>query len=124
MKNIVALSMLLLGCANGPTSADACKKIEAAGLAKNCIEKKPGGLGAASDSTWSADLVEVPGEKLQVMHFPNEDTFTATVKSFEGAAFIAGPHRYSNKERRIFVQANNGLSLEGGKKLKSVVENL
>lgn len=121
---LVLLPFMFACGGSGPTAADVCKKVEASGIAKGCREDKPGGLGAASDSTWVADLVEVPGKTVQVMHFPNADTYAATVKSFEGAAVLAGPHRYGNEKGRIFVQANSGLSLEGGKKLKGVVDAL
>lgn len=124
-KTMVLALTLLAGCGGGgPTAEAVCKKIEAAGLATGCKETKPGGLGATSDSTWVADLPSVPGKTVQVMHLPSDDTFNQTTKGYEGAAVLAGPHRYGNAGKRIFVQANKDLSLEDGKKLKALVDGL
>ena len=37
---------------------------------------------------------------------------------------LTGPHRYGSRKALVFVQANDGLSLEDGKKLKAIVDGL
>ncbi len=118
-------TVLLVGCGGGGVTAEAaCKKIEAAGIAKGCKEVKPEGLNARAASKWDGELVAVPGKMVGAMSFTDDEGFQATTKAFEGAAMLAGPHRYGNAKARIFVQANSGLSLEEGKKLKALVEGL
>lgn len=116
--------LALVGCSKKPTAADVCQKLTGQGLAANCHEAKPGGLGAAAVERFDFDLPSVPGKSAGVMRFDKEETFDSTVRAFEGAAVLAGPHRYGNKKALIFVQANEGLSLEEGKKLKAAVDGL
>lgn len=101
-----------------------CKKIEAAGIGSNCREDKPGGLGAAAVERAELDLPSVPGKGGSVMRFDRESFYDSTVESYGNMAMLAGPHRYGSRKALIFVQVNEGLSLEDGKKLKAVVDAL
>ena len=103
---------------------DACKKLEAAGVAANCREDLPGGLGAAAVEKALFDLPSVPGKGGQVLRFEKEAYYEQTVDAFAAAALLAGPHRYGSKSKLIFVQMNDGAPLEVGKKAKEVVEGL
>ncbi len=121
-KWIVAVAVVtLFGCSKKPTAMDACRKIEASGVGAACKEDKPGGLGAAASEKAVFDLPSVPGKTGQVLRFEKEESYVTTEGSFEKAATLAGPHRYGSKKALIFVQANEGLSLEDGKKLKAAV---
>lgn len=125
--NRIVIALLVvgaLGCGKKPTAMAVCKQIEAAGVGTGCKEDKPGGLGAAASEKAVFDLPTVPGKGGAVYAFPNDDAFEATEKAFEGAAMLAGPHRYGSKKARIFVQMNEGADLEVGKKAKAVVEGL
>lgn len=116
--------VLVAACSPKPTAADVCKKIEASGLASGCKEEKPGGLGASATERYVFDLPSVPGKGGQVLRFDREDAYTSTETSFTSAAALTGPHRYGSKKALVFVQANDGLSLEDGKKLKAIVDGL
>ncbi|XXY23346.1 hypothetical protein WME88_27420 [Sorangium sp. So ce216] len=111
-------------CSKPPTAAEACAKLEAGGIAKNCAEVKPRALTARASQNFNFDLVEVPGKTGQVMSFAAEDDYNATVEGFKTMAILAGPHRYGNPKARIFVQMNEGASLEAGKRAQSIVESL
>lgn len=112
------------GCSKPTTAMDACRALEKAGVAANCREDKPGGLGAAAVENAQFDLPSVQGKTGQVMRFDREDAFTQTETAFMNAALLAGPHRYGNKKKMIFVQINEGLSLELGKSAKAAVDSL
>lgn len=115
---------LVMGCTKKPTAMTVCQKIEATGVGKNCREGKPGGLGAAAIEDAAFDLPSVPGKGGAVMRFENEGAYDRTVDAFERAAMLAGPHRYGSKRALIFVQMNEGLSMEDGRKVRSVVDAL
>lgn len=104
--------------------AIADRQLVAQGAAANCRESKPEGLGAAAVEKVDFDLPSVAGKTGAVFRFEKDETFDQTVANFEKAAVLAGPHRYGSKKGLIFVQANSGLSLEEGKKLKAVVDAL
>jgi hypothetical protein len=114
--------VLVAACSPKPTAADVCKKIEASGLASGCKEEKPGGLGASATERYVFDLPSVPGKGGQVLRFDREESFSSS--AFTNAAALTGPHRYGSKKALVFVQANDGLSLEDGKKLKAIVDGL
>jgi hypothetical protein len=115
---------LLLGCSKPPSALDVCHQLETAGVAAGCKEDKPGGLGAAAVEAAAFDLPSVPGKSGQVLRFDRDEFFSATEDAFGKAAILAGPHRYGSKKARIFVQMNEGASLEVGKRTKAVVDAL
>lgn len=121
---IVTLALLGLGCAKKPTAMEVCKSVEATGLGANCRAGTPAGLGAGATEKADFDLPSVPGKTGQVLRFDREETYTSTESAFAGAAALAGPHRYGSKKALVFVQANDGLSTDNGKRLKSVVDGL
>lgn len=126
MKKL-AIALVLVcaaACQKPMTAMTACKRIEAAGVGANCKEGKPGGLGAAAVDAATFDLPSVPGKTAQVLHFDREEFFSSTETAYGNAALLAGPHRYGSKKTLVFVQANEGLSLEEGRKLKAVVDAL
>lgn len=116
--------LALAGCSKNVSALDACKKLEADGIASGCKESAPGGLGAAAVERAEFSLPSVPDKGGQVLKFENEGAYTRTVGAFEEAAVLAGPHRYGSKSRLIFVQMNEGASLEVGRKAKGVVDAL
>jgi hypothetical protein len=99
----------------------ACEKLVAAGVAEHCVTGKPGGLGAAAIAVVNYDLPEVPGKTGGVWRFETDEKFDEMVKAFDDAKVIAGPFRYGNRSRRIFVQFNSGASMEMGAKAKAAV---
>lgn len=107
-----------------PSASEVCTKIEASGIGKRCHEVKPEGLGAAAVERFDFDLPSVPGKGGSVMRFDRESFFDNTEESYGRMAQLAGPHRYGSKKALIFVQANEKLSLEDGRKLKVVVDGL
>lgn len=126
MKRWVAMVFVLVvaGCAKKPTAMEACKKIEAAGVAANCRASTPGGLGGAAVAKAEFDLPSVPGKTGQVLQLADDDAFVKTEQGFAGAAVLSGPHRYGNKAKGIFVQANIGLPAADGQKMKAAVDGL
>lgn len=122
--HVFALLALVFGCASRPTASEVCKKIEGAGLGKNCRETSPKGLNARARHMVDFDLPSVPGKGAGVLEFEKDDDYEATVKAFEAAALLAGPHRYGNAKARIFVQANDKLGLAEGNKLRALIEGL
>ena len=113
-------ALTLVGCAKKPTALETCTKLALSG----CREDKPEGLGAAATSKATFDLPSVPGEHGQVLRFDREDAYVQTEDAFQRAAMLAGPHRYGNKRALVFVQANSGLGLDEGKKLRAAVDAL
>lgn len=122
---IVVLALLVLaGCAKKPTAMEACKKIEASGVGTNCREGAPGGLGGAAVAKAEFDLTSVPGKTGQVLQHADDGAYDKTEQGFSGAAVLAGPHRYGNKAKGIYVQANIELPAADGQKLKAAVDGL
>lgn len=112
-----ALTLLAVapgGCAPKITAASTCAKLEAAGVAKGCASRPPGGIGAAAKEALDFELPSVPGKGGQVLAFESEDAYKGAVKAFEAASFLAGPHRYGNDKRRIFVQLTESTPAEVG----------
>lgn len=124
MRTLLFVTVLIAGCNHHVSALDACHKLEAAGVAKGCKESKPGGLGAAASEQAVFDLVNVPEKTGQVLMFETQSGYDQVVKQYEEAAMLAGPHRYGSSKARIFVQMNEGASLEDGKKAKAIVEGL
>ena len=122
---MIAVAVVVAACGSSkPTAMAVCKKLEAEGVASNCREDKPGGLGAAAVERAQFDLPSVPGEGGAIMRFDREEFYSSTEDAFGKAAMLAGPHRYGSKKALIFVQMNEGASLDVGKKTKAVVEAL
>jgi hypothetical protein len=103
------------------SAADACKALVSKGFGTGCKSDKPGGLGAAAWEAQGFDLAEPAGKSCQVLGFKKREDLDATIKAFDGAAALAGPHRYSNAGRLIFVQCNAGMPREAGEKLDAAV---
>lgn len=118
------VGLAVAGCAGRPTPLEVCGKLQAAGEVSGCVEQAPAGLGAAAKSGAKGDLPSVAGKTCQVMSFGDEATFTQVVAAYEGAAVLAGPHRYGNKAKLVFVQCNSGLDAAHGAKVKAVVDGL
>jgi len=116
--------LALAACTPKPSASDACAKIVAAGIGTGCHEVPPLALNARANHKFDFDLVGVKGKTGGVMSFDSKDAYDATVKGFEAAAVLAGPYRYGNEKALIFAQANSGLSLADGNKLRSVIEGL
>lgn len=126
MKHLIIAAAILAtvtGCQK-MTAQDACTKLEATGAIKACEKDTPGGLGAAAIEASKASLVNVPGKGCGVMKFSDEGAFSRTVDAFQAAAMLAGPHRYGNKSKLIFVQCNDGTSAADGAKIKAAVDAL
>ncbi len=121
---LLVLSLAACSKAKPPTAKEAADKLAAAGILTNCKQAVPRALTARASEYWSCDLPSVPGKGASVLAFADDEAFEATVKAFEGAAMLAGAHRYGNAKARIFVQMNEGASLEIGQKTKAIVEAL
>jgi hypothetical protein len=101
-----------------------CQQLESAGVASNCRNATPGGLGAAAAEEAAFDLPSVSDHGGQVLRFDTDDAYDRTVDSFSKAAILSGPHRYGSRKARIFVQMNEGASPEIGAKAKAIVDGL
>jgi len=119
----VAVASLLPGCST-TTAKSACESLAAVGVGTNCHETKPAGLGAAAIEAYAFDLPSVSGKTGRVLRFEKAEYYDSTVDSFAKAALLAGPHRYGNRGKLIFVQMNDKASLDVGKKAKAVVDGL
>lgn len=114
--------VLACGCGSKPSAMDVCGKLKAAGEVSACAPEAPSGLGGAAAEGASGTL---PGDKAcGVMTFKDEAAFNSTVAAFEAAAMLAGPHRYGNKAKLVFVQCSSGLDAAHGAKVKAVVDAL
>lgn len=125
MKLVIS-AVLLSGCAAKPAASDVCKQIEGAGVAKpgTCKAETPAVMAARAKEKIAFDLAAVPGKTGQVLSFAKAEDYTATVKAFEAAAMLAGPHRYGSEKALIFVQLNDGASVDVGNKVKGLVAGL
>lgn len=121
---LVGVVVVALGCGKKPTAMEACTSIAATGEVASCAASSPAGLGAAAVAGAKADLPSVAGESCQVLQFDKAETYDRTVAAFEAAAMLAGPHRYGNKDRLIFVQCNSGLNATHGAAIKAAVDKL
>jgi hypothetical protein len=121
----VAVVVLGVSCSKKPVAAlEVCQKLVEAGLAANCHEAQPRGLAADARRQVDFDLPSVPGHGGAVFSFDTAEAYDATVKSFEGAKVLTGPHRYGSRKALIFTQLNDGLSMDLGDKVKALVEGL
>lgn len=107
-----------------PDLASACKKLADAVKGSNCQKGSPAGIGAAAWERYDFDLVEPKGEKCQVLSFRKVEDLDATVKAFDGAAALAGPHRYANRDALLFVQCNEGMPRDLAGPLTAALEKL
>ena len=106
------------------TPADACGPLAKAVGGDGCKETKPHGLSAAATSSYSFDLADPKGEMCGVFGFKSADDLDATEKAFTAAAALAGPHRFANKSRLLFVQCNSGMPAADGAKIEAALKAL
>lgn len=104
--------------------AELCQALEQAGIARGCERALPGGINARARMRYDFDLVSVPGEGGSVLSFETTDDYEATVSAYAEVAVLAGPHRYGNRDRLVFVQLNEGAPLDVGDRVRSIVEGL
>lgn len=123
-KWIMAAVVLSCACSKPVTAMSTCERIAATGVVSNCHPGTAGGLAGAALERVEFDLPSVPGEHGSVFLFQSDADYTATVASYQSAAILAGPHRYGNEKRRIFLQMNRKASPEVGAKTRSVIEGL
>ena len=64
------------------------------------------------------------GKSCTILQFADSTAFDQVSAAFAGAAVLAGPHRYGNKDKLIFVQCNVGLDAAHGAKIKTIVDGL
>lgn len=102
---------------------DACKKLEAAGVAAQCKADKPTGLGIHASEAVAFELTSLNNHGGAVFRFDSADDYDKTVKLF-AAASLAGPHRYGNRDRLIFTQFNSEASADIGAKAKAAIDAL
>lgn len=126
MKHIALLVLIALtGCSKpGVTAMQVCQKLEAEGVAANCKEGKPAGLGAAAAEQAVFDLPSVQGKTGQVLRFEKAEFLESTEKAFGAMAALAGRHQYASKKALVFVQLNSEAPAEIGAKAKTVVDGL
>lgn len=79
---------------------------------------------ARASAMWVYDVPGTPGATAAVYSFATSEDYAATVNTFAGLAVLAGPHRYGNPGRLIFVQANDKAPLEYGRRLRATIEGL
>jgi hypothetical protein len=103
---------------------DACEPLAKSVGGTGCKEDKPGGLAAAATSNYVFDLADPRGRTCQILGFKSENDLDATVKAFDAAAALAGPHRYPNKKRLLFVQCNSDMPAADGKKIEAALAGL
>lgn len=107
-----------------PSAKDICAKIEKRGLGVRCVKETPGGIGSAAIAKYGFELAATtsPDARGQVLQFRSVADYDATVKAFDSAAVLAGPHRYGNREALIFVQVNK--AFDQGSGMESLIEAL
>ncbi len=88
------------------SAKDACVALSKVALGQPCEEQQPTGLGAAAWQSFKFWVGPAPDGICQVMSFKKNADLEATVKTFDAMAVLAGPHRYANAEKLIFVQCN------------------
>lgn len=123
---LIVLFGLLGGCGKkAPPAMDVCAKLQAAGVASNCkLEPSTGLLTAAAKERATFDLSAPAGKTGQAMTFDKAADYEATVKAFDGAAVLAGRHRYGSASALVLVQLNSEASQETGDKARGVVDSL
>lgn len=127
MKRLISLGIVLLmtGCqSKGMSAQAACESLTKAGFGSNCKADKPGGLASAAWEAYTFDLPDPKGKGCGVFSFRKAEDLDATEKAFQGAAALAGPHRYGSKSKLIFVQCNEGMPRDKGAELEKAVGKL
>jgi len=118
-KSVWCLTIIVAlgGCKKEPppTALSVCAQLEAAGVATNCRDKAPKGLGADALEAADFDLKSPEGKTGQVLSFRNQEDLDDTVKDFKKMKVLAGRHRYKAKSALIFVQLNEGASTSAGR---------
>lgn len=122
MKAAMVLVVLVLcGCSSAASAKDVCEKLSVAAGGK-CVADKPAGLGAAAREKYE---LELDGDKgCQVLTFAKGADYDTVVDAFEGAKKLAGPHRYGNKSKQVFVQCSSEIDDAIGGKVKAAVDAL
>ena len=123
MRKII-VALFLVGCGSDLDAKTACEKLTGQGLGASCTKDSPGGLGAAAWEKYDFEIPEPKGKKCQVLAHKSDADLEGTIKGFDAAAGLAGPHRYSNKAKRIFVQCNSDMPREAGEKIEAAVKAL
>lgn len=125
-RTTVCLVLLAFSnCSKKPlTPLEFCALLAKDGLAAGCRETKPRGLAANARRAAEFDLPSVPGKTGAIWWFETAEALEATVQSYDAARVLAGPHRYANRGQRLFVQINDGLSMDDGDRVKKLLEGL
>lgn len=126
----IFLCAICLACGMGnidhvihpPTAQSVCADLVTAGIAVNCHRITPGGASARARERYDFDLVSVPGHGGAVMSFDTDEDYDWTVDFYARTAVFAGPHRYGNRARRIFVQMNEGAPFDVGDATRRIIE--
>jgi hypothetical protein len=124
MKRVIVLglAMVAAGCAKRPTAVATCEKLAAAGVATGCRAGSLGvGLVAAASERVEFSIAE---SNKTGQAFASAADYESTIKAFDGAAELAGRHRYGSPSALIFVQLNSEASPESGNAAKRVVDGL
>jgi hypothetical protein len=119
MKKLFVFTLLAVGCTK-PSAMSVCEKIVGA----NCRKVESAGLNTASNDAVMFDLNGIQDKTGQVMTFTTVEAYDKTVENHKKFAALAGPHRYGNRERLVFVQINREMSDTNGKKVKAVIDEL
>ena len=125
----IVLAVVLVGCGltgqlSPPTPESVCAELVTAGIATNCRRTVPGGAGSRARERYDFDLVSVPGEGGSVFSFDTDADYDWTVDFYADLALVSGPHRYGNRDRRIFLQMNKNVPLEAGDRTRAIIEGL
>jgi hypothetical protein len=114
----------LTSCSKPITALQVCQKLQEAGVAANCRAGKPSGLGANATEAADFDLPSVPGHGGLVLRCDTVQAYEGTVRGYDDAKVLAGPHRYGNADRKVFVQFNESATMDVGAKARAVVQGL
>ncbi len=122
---VICAALVLVACGSKkPSAAEVCTALEKAGEVKSCVAGTPTGLGAGASAKSQGDLPTAAGKTCQVLQFASPESYDGAAKAFEAAAMLAGPHRYGNREKLVFVQCSSELAADHGSKIKAVVDAL
>jgi hypothetical protein len=107
-----------------------CAHLARENIARGCERVIPQAPSARARLRIYFDLLSVTSEDESdrfdgsVMSFDDAEDFDSVVRGYEEAAFVAGPHRYGNRARLLFVQLNHDTPLEVGDRVRAMVEAL
>ncbi len=120
----VLAALSAFGCARRPSALDVCQKLHAAGVASDCQNVPPTGLGAAATESVAFELTELPEHDGTVYRFENAVAYDKTVDAFAAAVALTGPNRYGSRKALIFVQVNSDAPSDIAANVKRLVEGL